>query len=257
MPTQERVALVTGGAQGLGAAIARRLADDGMCVVVTDVQGEAAESLAGRLPGGAYGMAMDVSSDASVQHALAAVGSRFGRLDVLVNNAGVISRSPASEFETDTWLRELDVNLGGAMRCSRAAFPLLRHGTDAAVLGMASVASTLGLPLRLAYSAAKTGLVGLTRTLAAEWGPFGIRVNAVAPGYIDTAMMRSGFDLGVLDEGRLVGRTPLRRLGTSDEVAAAAAFLVSPQASFVTGVVLRVDGGITIDGDFRPDSQRR
>jgi short-subunit dehydrogenase len=118
------------------------------------------------------------------------------------------------------------------------------------------VGSTLGLPLRLAYSTAKSGMLGLTRTLAAEWGSFGIRVNAIAPGYIDTDLMRSGFGEGVLDEQEILNRTPLRRLGSPDEIANVASFLASSDASFVTGILLKADGGVTIDGDFRPRSTR-
>jgi NAD(P)-dependent dehydrogenase (short-subunit alcohol dehydrogenase family) len=139
------------------------------------------------------------------------------------------------------------------MRCGRAAFPLLMDTPGASVVNLASVASTLGLPLRLAYSTAKTGIVGLTRTMAAEWGRRGIRVNAVAPGYIETPMMLSGLEAGVLDRDRLLSRTPLMRFGRADEIAAAISFLVSPDASFITGITLNVDGGITIDGMFQLD----
>ncbi|MDP1878296.1 MAG: SDR family NAD(P)-dependent oxidoreductase [Actinomycetota bacterium] len=251
-----RVALVTGGAQGLGAAIARRLHSDGMAVVVADLNLDGARASAAGLGDLALGVEVDVTSDDSVRRLADEVARAFGRLDVLVNNAGIISRTPSADLDTAAWLRELDVNLGGAMRCSRASFELLRSGDYPAIINMASVGATLGMPLRLAYSSAKSGVLGLTRTLAAEWGAFGIRVNALAPGYIDTDMMRSGFDLGVLDEQALLARTPLHRLGSADEVAAAASFLASKDASFVTGIVLKVDGGVTIDGDFRPPGAR-
>lgn len=249
-----RVALVTGGAQGIGTEIARRFVSDGLAVVVTDINDDGARELAAGLGGAdvAFGTHLDVTSDQSVERAVAEVAEHFGRIDILVNNAGILSRRPAEDTVTDDWARELDVNLGGTMRCSRAAFELLRSGELACIINMGSVATTLGLPLRLSYSTAKSGIAGLTRTLAAEWGRYGIRVNAIAPGYIDTSLMRSGFDLGVLDEQKILSRTPLGRLGESAEIAAVASFLASPDASFVTGVVLRADGGITIDGDFRP-----
>jgi NAD(P)-dependent dehydrogenase (short-subunit alcohol dehydrogenase family) len=168
-------------------------------------------------------------------------------LDVLVNNAGIISRTPSEAVVTTAWLRELDVNLGGAMRCSRAAFDLLKAGELPAIINLASVGATLGMPLRLAYSSAKSGVLGLTRTLAAEWGAFGIRVNALAPGYIDTEMMRSGFDLGVLDEQALLARTP--PTGWAAPTRSPARVVPGIQdASFVTGTC-KVDGGVTIDGD--------
>jgi NAD(P)-dependent dehydrogenase (short-subunit alcohol dehydrogenase family) len=247
------VALITGGAQGLGAAIAKRFVSEGVSVVVADLNGVGAMELAAQLgsPSQAIGVEIDVSLDDSVDHAFAASLEHFGRIDVLVNNAGILSRAPAEETITAVWQRELEVNLGGTMRCSRSAFPSLIQSENAAIINLASVASTLGLPLRLAYSTTKSGIVGLTRTLAAEWGPHGIRVNAIAPGYIDTPLMRSGFDLGVLDERSILLRTPLGRLGSAEEIASVANFLISRDASFITGVLLCADGGVSISGDFR------
>lgn len=241
-----RTALVTGAAQGLGLAISHRLAQDGYVVVMGDLNAAAVTRAAAAL--GAIGVGMDVTDDSSVAEALALLENE--PLDVLVNNAGIISRQPAAECDSVQWEREMSVNLGGAMRCSRAAYPLLLRGRNASIVNLASVGSTFGLPQRLGYSTAKTGVLGLTRTLAAEWGRDGIRVNAVAPGYIETPMMLSGFENGALDRDRLLDRTPLGRFGTSEEVASAVSFLVSADASFVTGTVLRVDGGITIDGSF-------
>ncbi len=253
-PPMPRVALVTGGAQGLGAAVARRLRLDGLAVAIADVNGVGAVALAEELGSAdeSIGIVMDVTLDESVAHAVSEVQERFGRLDVLVNSAGIISRRPAEETETSGWQRELDVNLGGTMRCCRSAFPLLQQGDNAVIINLASVASTFGLPLRLAYSTTKSGITGLTRTLAAEWGEHGIRVVAIAPGYIDTDLMRSGFDQGVLAEEAILRRTPLRRLGRPEEIAGVASFLASSDASFVTGIMLSADGGITISGDFRP-----
>jgi NAD(P)-dependent dehydrogenase (short-subunit alcohol dehydrogenase family) len=247
-----RTALVTGAAQGLGLATAARLSRDGFRVFLADRNEALLAESAGRLvTAGAdvRTLVVDVTSDAEVDRALDAVGEA-GALDVLVNNAGVISRTPAAEIDSARWDVEMAVNLGGTMRCSRAAFPLLRASPSAAIVNLASVGSTFGLPERLSYSTAKTGIVGLTRTLAAEWGRYGIRVNAVAPGYIETPMMLSGFDTGALDRDRLLDRTPLGRFGRAEEIAAAIAFLVSQDASFVTGTVLEVDGGITVDGTF-------
>ncbi|GAC68365.1 SDR family NAD(P)-dependent oxidoreductase [Gordonia soli] len=246
--TTSPVALITGGGQGLGLAMARRLRADGFEVVVADVDAGRSDQAAAEVSGTA--LVIDVTDDESVRRGVDTLARQFGRLDVLINNAGIISRSNAEEIDSHGWQRELDVHLGGTMRCSRQAFGLLRDSSNGSIINLASVGSTLGLPHRLAYTAAKSGVTGLTRTLAAEWGPFGIRVNAVAPGYIDTGMMRSGLESGVLDEDRLLERTPLRRFGSPDEIASAASFLASADASFVTGIVLRVDGGITIDGTF-------
>jgi NAD(P)-dependent dehydrogenase (short-subunit alcohol dehydrogenase family) len=230
------------------------LARDGYRVVLTDINDVLADEAATGLRRrglDAVSEGMDVTSDDSVVACFARLGTV--QLDVLVNNAGAISRAPAEEIDSKSWDLQMAVNLGGTMRCSRAAFPFLLAGRSPAIVNLASVGSTFGLPQRLAYATAKTGIVGMTRTLAAEWGRRGIRVNAVAPGYIETEMMLSGFETGALDRDRLLSRTPLMRFGQSEEVAAAISFLVSADASFVTGVVLEVDGGITIDGMFADD----
>ena len=180
-------ALVTGAAQGLGLAISARLLEDGFSVVMGDVNEPAVTEAAAGL--GAASAHMDVTDDASVAGAMGLLGDR--PLDVLVNNAGIISRQPAGEFDSTQWEREMAVNLGGTMRCSRAAYSRLRVSSRASVVNLASVGATFGLPQRLGYSTAKSGILGLTRTLACEWGPDGIRVNAVAPGYIETPMMLS------------------------------------------------------------------
>lgn len=251
-----RVAVITGGAQGLGAAIGARLHSEGLALCLADLDGDLAaqfaESLAGRGGARVVSAHVDVTSDASVAGLMDTVAGDFGRIDVLVNSAGTIARTPSQEIDSDAWTRLLDVHLGGAMRCSRQAFPLLCEGESASIINFGSVGTTLGMPLRLAYSTAKSGIAGLTRTLAVEWGPLGIRVNVIAPGYIDTELMRSGFRLGVLDEGEILDRTPLRRLGQASDIAGLAAFLASRDADFVTGAVIPVDGGVTIDGDFRP-----
>lgn len=237
--------------------MSRRLGQDGFRVLMGDLNAAAVQEAAEVLTGeglAVEAVEVDVTNDASIAMAMTCIGSG---LEVLVNNAGIISRQPAAEFDSAQWDREMAVNLGGTMRCSRAAFPYLREGLTPSIVNLASVASTFGLPQRLGYSTAKTGIVGMTRTLAAEWGRQGIRVNAVAPGYIETPMMLSGFHSGALDRARLLSRTPLMRFGRAEEIAAAVAFLVSPDASFVTGVILEVDGGITIDGTFHLDETWR
>ncbi|WP_141015590.1 SDR family NAD(P)-dependent oxidoreductase [Nocardioides sambongensis] len=251
-----RTALVTGGAQGLGLSMAAALSDVGYRVCLSDLTDEAltesGRSLRTTRPqADVLTVACDVTDDGAVDMLMGKVRDwADGSLDVLVNNAGIIARSPTQDLDTETWARTLDVNLSGSFRCARAAHPLLRGGIAPTVINLGSLGSTLGMPQRAAYNAAKTGLVGLTRTLAAEWGPDGIRVNAVAPGFIETSMMRSGFQKGLLDEEQMKRRIPLRRLGEPAEISAAVLFLASPAASYVNGVVLPVDGGTVVDGTF-------
>lgn len=246
------VALVTGAARGLGLEIARRLQRDGYTIVLADVEEELVMASAAELAatGGALGLRIDVQDDESVAGVTATIEREYGRLDVLVNNAGVIHRSNTEELSTENWMREIDINLGGVMRCSRAAYPLLIASDNPSIVNLASVGSTFGLTLRAGYTASKTGVVGLTRELAAEWGPVGIRANSVAPGYMDAPMLHSGIANKVLDEELLLSRTPLGRFGLAEDVAAAVSFLVSRDAKFITGIMLPVDGGITIDGTF-------
>lgn len=253
--TSPRTVLVTGAAQGLGLHMAESFAGDGYVVALADRNAhqltEAVAQLRSRYPSAhASAMHVDVTDDASVERLVADVEASSGRLDVLVNNAGVISRGASQELSTQDWLRDLDVNVGGAFRCSRAAFRLLRASPYPSITNLGSLGSSLGMPKRASYNTSKTGVLGLTRTLAAEWGPLGIRCNAIAPGFIETAMMRSGLDSGALDEQHMLRRIPLRRLGLAPEIAAVALFLASPAASYINGATIPVDGGTTIDGTF-------
>lgn len=249
-----RVALVTGGAQGIGYSIAARFVADGLRVAVADLNADGAVAVARKFgESSCSAHQVDVADDDAVFAMVTETVDRWGAIDVLVNSAGVITRCDADSTDSEQWRRDLDINLGGVMRCSRAAYSALRAGSGGSIINLGSVGTALGMPLRLAYSTAKAGIGGLTRTLAAEWGAVGIRVNAIAPGYIDTPMMRSGFDLRVLDEAQILRRTPLGRLGSAAEIASVASFLASDDASFVTGVIVAVDGGLTIAGDFRPE----
>jgi NAD(P)-dependent dehydrogenase (short-subunit alcohol dehydrogenase family) len=248
----DRWVVITGGAQGIGAATGEELARRGWRVVVVDLRRDDAEGQAQRLGEGVHrGFGCDVSSEPSVQALYEQVSDATGGvLDGVVNCAGVIHREPASSIDLSRWTEQLQVHLTGAMLINRGAYPLMLGRPGPSIVNVASVGSTFGLPGRLAYSTAKSGILGLTRTLATEWGQDGIRVNAVAPGYVRTAMMQSGIDSGALTLDTILSRTPLGRLATPEEIATVIAFLLSSDAAFVHGAVLPVDGGLTIDGRF-------
>ena len=239
-----RVALVTGGARGIGAATARRLHADGARVAVLDLDAAAAAATADQTAG--LGLACDVTDAAAVDAAVDQVAAELGRLDILVNNAGVTRDNLLFKMTEDDWDTVLSVHLKGAFLASRAAqkhMVAARHGR---IINL-SRTSALGNRGQANYSAAKMGLQGFTRTLAVELGPFGITVNAVAPGFIVTEMtdataVRLGLTPAQLQEASAAA-VPVRRVGFPDDIANAIAFFASDAASFVTGQTLYVDGG--------------
>lgn len=237
----DRVALITGAGHGIGRAVAERLAAEGARVVVGDLDEQAASTVAAALaPTEAVGTHLDVHATSSVEAAVALAVAEFGRLDVLVNVAGGSVAVPGFESLTDeTWNDMLDLNLTGAMRCIRAALPHLRARPEGAAI--VSVSSVNGLAAfgETAYSAAKAGLGVLTRNLAVELGPVGIRVNVVAPGTVRTRV----WDGQAGGADRLRPLYPLGRVGEPTDIAAAVAFLASDDAAWITGVTLPVDGG--------------
>lgn len=236
-----RVALVTGAGHGIGLAVAERLAAEGARVVLGDLDEEAARTAAASLaPAEAVGTHLDVHATPSVEATVALAVAEFGRLDVLVNVAGGSVAVPAFEDLTDeAWNDMLDLNLTGAMRCIRAALPHLRARPEGAAV--VSVSSVNGLAAfgETAYSSAKAGLSVLSRNLAVELGPAGIRVNVVAPGTVRTRV----WDGQAGGADRLRPLYPLGRVGEPADIAAAVAFLASDDAAWITGVTLPVDGG--------------
>lgn len=244
-------AVVTGSARGIGWSAAQALCRRGYSVAVTDLDLEAAHAAAAQLKGAgrAVGLAVDVGDSASVDAMMAAVVDLFGGVDVLVNNAGHIRPGAADGLSDDDWNSVLNVHLTGTFRCSRAAYPTLKK-RGGAIVNVASIAGRVGIANRSSYCAAKAGIESLTRALAMEWAADGIRVNAVAPGYTLTPLNRSAVADGTLDEARVMARVPMRRLAESDEIAAGIAFLASEEASYITGQVLVIDGGLTVNGNW-------
>lgn len=248
--------VITGAGRGIGAETAAVLAARGWRVIVADLDAGAASLRAEALnqthlvAGDHLSVEIDVADEASVDHAFGLIGRSTGALAGLVNGAGVIHRQPAETYDLTRWRQQLDVHLTGSMLCSQRAYPLLKRRGSAAIVNLASVGSTLGLAGRLGYATAKAGVLGMTRTLATEWGGSGVRVNAVAPGYVATEMVKSGLRAGTLSQAKLIGRTPMGRLAEPREIGTVIAFLLSEDASYINGATLRADGGLTIDGRF-------
>ncbi|HEX8732493.1 MAG TPA: 3-oxoacyl-ACP reductase FabG [Ktedonobacterales bacterium] len=244
-----RVALVTGAGRGIGAATARRLAEDGARVTLADLDVEGCERVAQEIAGlGSEAVAVrcDVSRKEDAEQAVATAISTFGQLDILVNNAGILRDNLIFKMSDDDWDSVLAVHLKGAFLCSRAAQKHMVERKYGRIVNLSST-SALGNRGQVNYSAAKAGMQGLTRTLAIELGPFGITANAVAPGFIDTDMTRATAQrLGLTPEqfqAGMAGMIPLRRVGQPSEVASVIAFLVSDDASYVSGQVIYVAGG--------------
>ena len=254
-----RVVLMTGGASGLGLAAARAFAQEGAHIAIADVNSHAAEAVADELGANALAHAVDVASESSVKALIAAVTDRFGTLDVVVNSAGLSDNFvPTTEKDLSHWQRLIDVNLTGTWLVARAAADVMIPRRSGVILNFNSIAGVVGLPVRSAYSASKAGVAMLTRVLACEWGPFNVRVNAVAPGYIMTPMVERLMADGRLDGDKVVRRTPMGRFGTAEHVADALLFLASDEAAFITGATLPVDGGYMAYGApadaFDPDA---
>lgn len=243
------VALVTGAADGIGWATARTFAQNGYRVALADLRADAALARAAELGPEHIGLACDVASQSDARRTLADVATRFGRLDALVNNAGIGSpHVPTTSQPLDTFERVLHVHLSGTFLLSREAHTMLAD-TRGAIVNVSSIAGLGGMPKRNAYGAAKAGIAAMTRAMACEWAADGIRVNAVAPGYVETALVRNLAESGSLNVEKLRRRTPLGRLAQPGEIAAVIAFLCSPAASHVTGTILPVDGGWTAFSD--------
>jgi len=236
-----RVALITGAARGIGAATARAFAGAAARVAVLDRAAAELEGVAADTGGVAY--PADVTDDAAVRRAVEDVVARWGRLDILVNNAGIVRDAALADVKDEDWAATLDVNLRGTMVCARAAIPHMKAAGFGRILSATSIVARTGNYGQTAYAASKAGIIGLTRTWARELGPKGITANAVAPGFIDTGMVRS-VPAKVMSD--LLARTPAGRMGRPEEVASVYLFLASGLASFINGAVVGVDGGLLL-----------
>ena len=242
-----KVALVTGGFRGIGRALGVTLGRAGAHVVAIDVLEETVgkEALAEIEQAGGKGelLRCDVTNSTAVDEAIAATHKRLGRIDILVNNAGIARDQLLLRVSDEDIQRTFSVNVTGAIYCARAAIRPMMRAKQGRIINLASVVAELGNPGQAVYSASKAALIGLTKTLAREYASRGVTVNAVAPGYIDTDMTRN-----LPEEAKryMLGQIPLGRVGSPSDVASAVLFLSSDEASYITGQVLRVNGGMYV-----------
>jgi 3-oxoacyl-[acyl-carrier protein] reductase len=248
---KDKVSLVTGAARGIGQAIADRLAANGSRVVYTDLDPAATEAAASR-SSGAKGLRMDVTRAQEIEAVIGQVVAEFGRLDILVNNAGVNTlahRVPIDQFPREEWDRLLNVDLTGVFEVSRVAARVMRSQGGGRIINIASIVGLVPLRLQCAFTAAKAGVVNLTRAMALELGPHGILVNGIAPGSTLTEGTKQLFygEGGKFRDNvqRMLDHVPLGRPATTDEIAVAALFLADPENSYMHGHILTVDGGWT------------
>ena len=248
MRLEGRIALVTGGAGGIGAATCRRLAAEGAAVAVTDLKLDGARDLAAEIGGRAY--ELDVRSTESIRVAVDGAESDLGPLDLLVNNAGYDEFGFFVHTDEAMWDRVLGVNLRGVIAVTHAVLPGMQKRRRGRIVNVASEAGRLGSPGSGVYSAAKGGVIGFTKAIAGEAARYGVACNAVAPGPIETPLLMSApqefAEVGERIVSNMIGKTALRRLGQPDEVAATIAFLASDDASYVTGQSLGVSGGLAM-----------
>ena len=254
MKLADRVAIVTGGAAGIGAAIARAFCAEGARVVIADRAADAATRTATEIGANAVAMTVDVTKEEEILRVVADTLAHFGRIDILVNNAGIMRKAYVKDMTEALWDGVVDVNLKATFLASKAVLPAMIERRAGRIINIASIAGKVGEPSASAYSAAKWGVIGFTRSLALEVAQHEILVNAICPGPIPTALGEQGWREGAQVEGvdlerimaRVGSRSPLKRLGTVEQVARMALFIASDDCDFTTGSAFNVDGGIVM-----------
>lgn len=246
-----QVAVVTGAAQGIGRRTAEVLVERGYAIVLNDIQPCTAILDVLRNSEAAVEVCGSVSDEATAREIARVAKSEFGRVDVLVNNAGIAHIAAAEDISEADWRRVMDVNLLGPFLLCREIGRMMLQQKSGSIINVASVAGLLGVADRAAYNASKHGLIGLTRTLAAEWGGRGVRCNAVCPGWVKTPMDIGPQSAGLYSDADIIGRVPMARFASPDDIANAIAFLADPaQSGFINGHTLSVDGGWFADASW-------
>jgi NAD(P)-dependent dehydrogenase (short-subunit alcohol dehydrogenase family) len=244
----EKVAIVTGAGQGIGEGIARRFAEEGAIVVVTDLDGESAERVAAACGGDSWGAALDVTDTPAVDAAVAQICERHGRLDVVANNAGVTVVGGPTEVEEHAWDLAFDVNVKGMWRVIKAAWPRMIEQGGGSIVNQSSCAALGGMPRNLGYCATKGAVMLMSQSAALDGGEHGIRVNCVCPGFVETPMCEAFFEEQLDPQGARADTAaahPIGRMGRPSDVGNAFVYLASDEASWVTGSVIAIDGGLT------------
>lgn len=243
---EDKIALVTGGGAGIGRAICETFAREGAHVIVADIDGEAAKETAEEIVkanGAASAFTVDITNTDQVKTLMHSIKEAHGRLDVLVNNAGIGARADFRHLSDEEWSKVWSVNLDGTVRCAREAFDLMRASGKASIVNLSSVMSSKHTRQMAVYSATKGAVSALSRSLAVEYAPYGIRVNTLLPGYVETALIGRYLQNPMIAKA-LLTQTPLRRFGRPEDIANAALFLASDEAAYITGAALNVDGGM-------------
>lgn len=241
MRFQDQVVVVTGAGRGIGYALAERFTAEGAKVVIAEKNTETGAAAAQKL--NATFEPLDVSQAAQVEQVVKAIVNRFGRIDVWVNNAGIAHKALAVDLDPADWDADIGVMLSGAFYCAHYAGAVMVKQGSGSMVNISSVNGIQAQKARAPYSSAKAGLIMLTKVLASEWAEHGVRVNAIAPGIFMTELARQGIEQGIVTEKAYLNRIPMGRMGEMNELLEAITFLASDEASYVTGEVLRVDGG--------------
>ena len=247
MKLKRKVAIITGASKGIGKGIALRYAEEGAAVVLASRSEDVLASIARQIResgGRALAMALDVRNSDSVQAVVQKTVQEYGRLDIMVNNAGISMAEPSEQLKPEDWQRALETDLFGVFYgCQSAARQMIEQGTGGTIINITSIYGIVAAPMRAAYCASKAGANMLTKLLACEWASKNIRVNAIAPGYIRTELVQGVIDKGMLPMGAIQKRTPLGRIGEVGDLLGLAVLLASDESSFMTGSIVTVDGG--------------